>query len=629
MLDVKDNERYKTFTRRTAILSSGALGLFGVLLSRLYYIQVLESSEYTMLAEDNRVNVELIPPLRGRIYDRFGKEIASNRKNFRVILVPAQVTDINRALDRLSKIVPLTEAQRQKILRTAARQPKFSSLTVVQNLTWKQFAEINVNGPDLGGIQPDAGVTRFYPYGPELAHLVGYVAAVSEDEIHDDPVLVLPGFRIGKSGIEKTVEKELRGVSGTRQVEVDAFGRVIRELSRNEGSPGKDVVLTLDMALQSFALKRMAGESGAAVVLDVENGDILAMASVPGFDPNDFNLGLSQDTWDRLRNDELKPLLNKSIAGQYPPGSTFKMIVALAALEAGVMSPNETVYCAGKIRLGNHDFHCWRRGGHGWINMHNGIKHSCDVYFYEVAKRTGIDRIGEMAKRFGMGTPFDFGMLGEQPGLVPSRGWKLANFGESWQQGETLIAGIGQGFLLVTPIQLAIVCARLANGGKAVRPRIIRSIGEDSLAPSEAPSMGLSRRHLKIVQAGMNAVTNELRGTAYGSRITEKGWEMAGKTGTSQVRRITAAERAAGIIRNEDLPWKRRDHALFVAFAPVSAPRYAVSVFVEHGGSGSRVAAPIARDIMRQALALDPVTRTAIGPIATGRSIRPPISEEG
>ncbi len=628
-MDSKDGDRYKAFSRRTAILSGGALGVMGTLFGRLYYIQVLESDEYKVLAEDNAVSVQLLPPLRGKIFDRFGVELASYSDNYRVLLTPADTPDLNEALDALSEFIPISENRRKKVIKAASRQTKFSAITVVENLSWEHFARVNVNGPELGGIQSNAGVTRNYPYSSELAHVVGYVAAVNEDEVGEDPVLSLPGFRVGKSGIEKELESELRGNAGNRQVEVNAYGKVIRELERVEGEPGKDIVMTLDIDLQGFAIKRLEGQSGAAVVMDIHNGDVLALVSVPGFDPNDFNLGLSQETWDGLRNDEYKPLLDKTIAGQYPPGSTFKMVVALAALEAGAMSPHDQVFCGGRTRLGNHNFHCWKREGHGSVNLRRAIKHSCDLYFYETAKRTGIDRIEAMAKRFGLGEPSGLGIPGEKTGLVPGRNWKMSFNGEPWQQGETLITGIGQGFLLATPIQLAVMVSRLANGGKAVTPRLVRSIGQDISEPAASPDMGISAQHLKLVHQGMNGVSNEAGGTAYGSGIREEGMQLAGKTGTSQVRRITTAERAAGIIRNEDLPWNRRDHALFVAFAPIQSPRYGISVFIEHGGGGSRAAAPVARDIMLETLKRDPLNREAIGPMASQESKRATPRGEG
>jgi penicillin-binding protein 2 len=463
----------------------------------------------------------------------------------------------------------------------------------------------------LPGIQPDVGETRHYPYGEELAHIVGYVAPVSDRDLEDDkdPLLKLPGFRIGKLGLESRLDDELRGKAGASHVEVNAYGRVIRELSKDPGTAGAPITLTLDMDVQKYAIDRMAGESGAAVVMDIHTGEVVTIASTPAFDSNDFNVGLSQKKWDGLRNNIYKPLVNKAIAGQYPPGSTVKMMVALAAFESGLVNPRHRVNCTGKYTLGNHDFHCWKKRGHGPVDMHHAIMYSCDTYFYEIAKKIGIDRIEAMARRLGLGETHGFEVPGEKSGLVPSRDWKRARTGNSWQQGETLIAGIGQGYMLATPLQLAVMTSRIANGGFAVQPRIVRGVGETFIPPPEASDMGISKAGLELVKAGMNAVSNIPGGTAFRSRIKEKGMELAGKTGTAQVRRISKAERESGVLKNKELEWKQRDHALFVAFAPVDNPQYAISLIVEHGGSGSGVAAPIARDIMRRVLERDPAKR--------------------
>ncbi len=493
MLHVRDTDRYDSFTRRTIIVTAGGGLLMSGLLARMYQIQVLEEEKYATLADKNRVSVQLVPPLRGKIFDRFGIELAKNRKNFRVLIIPAQTQDMNEALDSLSQYIEISDAKREKILRTAKRQSKFSPITVVQNMEWDKFARINIFGPSLSGIQPDAADTREYPYGPLFSHVLGYVAAVNEQEAKSDPVLMLPDFRIGRAGVEASSELNLRGEAGNISQEVNAYGRVIRELDREEQKPGKDLVLTIDTDLQQYAMERLSEvDSGAAVLMDIQNGDILSLVSAPGFDPNDFNVGLSQETWDALNNDEFKPLFDKAVKGEYPPGSTFKMVVALAALEAKVISPNEWISCYGVVRLGNGRFHCWKRGGHGAVNMRNAIKKSCDVYFYEIAKRVGINAIEDMARRFGLGQTYDFGIPNEADGLVPSEGWKIANFGEKWQQGETLIAGIGQGYLLATPLQLAVMAARLANGKDQVRPRIVRSIGAAPVPVEPAAPVNLT-----------------------------------------------------------------------------------------------------------------------------------------
>jgi len=617
--DVRDTARQATFTRRTAIASIGAMGLFGTVFWRLYGLQVQQAEEFGILAEENRINVRLLVPQRGRIIDRFGVELAANRQNFRVLLVPEDarnegVSNVDEALNVLSEIVELSDYQRRRALRDASRNRPFVPITVKENLEWEEFARVNINLPDLPGIVPDVGQTRYYPIGPHVSHIVGHVGRVTEEEQEDDddPLLRLPDFRIGKLGIERAFDLQLRGGVGTSQVEVNAVGRVIRELQRNEGQPGEDVVLTIDEDLQRFAAAQFEGESGAAAVLDVATGDILALVSEPGFDPNLFTFGISEDEWATLRDNELNPMVNKAVAGQYPPGSTFKVCVALAALEAGVISPNETVFCSGHITLGDRDFHCWRRRGHGAMNMRNGIKNSCDVYFYEVARRLGIDRIAAMAERLGLGYETGIPLPGERSGLVPSSGWKIATYGTPWQQGETLIAGIGQGFLLTTPLQLAVMTARIATGNEVI-PHLVRAAGRDVeesgvLAETPLPQMPLG--------VDPDHVVNEVGGTATRSAVHGEGMSMAGKTGTAQVRNISSAERESGVIRNEDLPWRLRDHALFIGYGPVEAPKYAVAVVVEHGGGGSAAAGPRAREIMQYALERDPGARAAIGTVA-------------
>lgn len=621
LLDGKDNVRYKTFSRRAALIGGLQLAAFGALTGRMYYLQILKSDEYAMLAEENRISKRLLAPLRGEIVDRFGTVLASNRQNFRVMLVPEQTRNIETTLDKLSRIIPLAPRQRARIISDAKRSPSFMPILVAENLEWEVFAEVNLHEPDLPGIVPDVGDTRHYPFERDLAHVVGYVAAVSERDLEEqvpDPLLKLPGFRIGKSGIERELDKKLRGRAGASHVEVNAYGRVIREIAKDPGVPGAQVSLTLDMEVQKTATEKLVGQSGSVVVMDIHNGDVISLVSSPGFDPNDFNVGISQKKWNALLQDPYNPLLNKAIAGQYPPGSTFKMVVALAAYESGV-DPNQTVFCNGKYSLGSHDFHCWRRQGHGAMRMHDAIMHSCDIYFYDVARRIGIERIAEMARRFGLGDSFDFDVPGERTGLVPSREWKRAVRGEPWHQGETLIAGIGQGYLLATPLQLAVMTARISNGGKAVTPRIVRALDGEVLAPQTFEEIPLPQAGLDLVKRGMNSVSNVPGGTAYRSRIPEEGMHLAGKTGTAQVRRITRAERESRVLTNEELDWRQRDHALFVAFAPVHAPRYAISVVVEHGMSGSGTAAPIARDVMRKVLERHPEREIAMRRANEGR----------
>ncbi len=613
----RDSNRYQTFTRRAALLAGIQGVAFVALAGRMYYLQVLKTDQYRMLAEENRVSMRLLAPLRGNIVDRFGRVLASNRQNYRAMLISEQTPDVEATLERLSRIVEIDDFTRKRILRDIGRSPRFMPVTVAEDLSWDQFAQVNINEPDLAGILPDVGETRDYPYAEEFAHVLGYVAAVSEKDLEEareeQPLLKLPGFRIGKEGIEKTYDRELRGVPGSSHVEVNAYGRVIRELAKDPGKPGAEVVLTLDLDIQRFAWDRLKGESASAVVMDIHSGDIVSIVSAPAYDPNQFNMGYGTAAYKELLDSPYLPLMNKSLAGMYPPGSTFKMVVAMAAVEAG-MDPSHRVVCPGHYSLGSHDFHCWKKGGHGAVNMHDAIKHSCDVYFYDTAKRIGIDAIADMARKFGLGQTYDFEVPGEKAGLVPTPEWKRGAKGEVWHQGETVIAGIGQGYLLATPLQLAVMTARIANGGLAVQPRLTRAIGGELLQVKPPQPVGVSERAIAIAQGGMNGVSNEPGGTAYRSRIPDPGMELAGKTGTAQVRRISRAERLSGVLKNEDLEWRQRDHALFVCFAPYDAPRYAMSVVIEHGGSGSGAAAPVARDIMREVLIRNPVRPQARTP---------------
>lgn len=601
----RDSERHKQFSRRTAMLAGGKALLLSTLVGRMYYLQVIESDRYKTLADDNRINFRLLAPPRGRIVDRFGVPIADNQQNYRVVLIPEQTGDVEETLQRLGRIIPIRKGEKKHILREISRKRSFVPVTLRENLSWEDVARIEVNTPDLPGVMIDVGQSRFYPFAEETAHVLGYVAAVSEGETEGDPLLELPGFRIGKSGVEKVYDLALRGASGSSQVEVNAYGRVIRELERSEGQPGARLQLTIDSGLQRMASKSLGEESGSVVVMDVHSGDILAMVSTPAFDPNAFNKGLSKEEWNALITNDKSPLINKSIGGHYAPGSTFKMAVALAALEKGVITADSEVFCNGEVELGNATFHCWKKGGHGVVNLKSGIAQSCDVYFYEIAKRTGIERIADMARRLGMGNRLGLDLPGEKAGLVPSNEWKKAVIGAPWQQGETLLAGIGQGYVLTTPLQLAVMTARLVNGGVAVTPQLTReTVENDTLVPREnknPENIGIVPGHLSLVRNAMDTVVNQPGGTAFRSRIKEPEFRMGGKTGTAQVRRISKQERENRVLKNEELPWKERDHALFVGYAPIDAPRYAIAVIVEHGGGGSKVAAPIARDVLEEA----------------------------
>ena len=611
-----EGERYRLYSRRAALMGGLQAVVFTTLMGRMYYLGVVESGQYKVLAEENRVSLRLIAPERGEIVDRFGRKIATNRKDFRVFLIPEEAGDAEKVLATLGEMLDLSEGSLSRIRRQIRRQRDFLPVTIAENLSWEQFARINVESVKLPGVQPDAGETRFYPDGSLASQVVGYVGPVDESEINQDPVMQLPGFKIGKSGLERSFETDLRGQAGSRRVEVNAYGRVIRELTRQDGRAGDAMVLTLDLELQRHAVDLLGEESAAAIVMDIKTGDILVKASTPSFNPNDFNLGISRENWNALIKDPRKPLVNKCLQGQYPPGSTFKMAVTLAALEAGVISAGDEVTCNGKMDFGDRIFHCWKKEGHGTLALVDSIAQSCDIYFYEMALKVGIERIAAMARRLGFGQTYDLGIPGQADGLVPSKGWKLAISGEPWRIGETLIVAIGQGALLATPLQMAVMTARLASGGKAVVPRLVHSVRGEITEIPEFEDIGIRRSHMRLVQRSMEKVL-EFKGTAFGSRLEGDGMSMAGKTGTSQVRRITAAERAAGSKAFKNRPWRERDHALFVAYAPTKNPRYALSLIVEHGEGGSSVAAPLAREIMRKTLELDPASRRPVA--STGK----------
>lgn len=602
MLAVRREEerRRRVFTRRTLALGAVQLGLFGFLAARLHRLQVEEGARYATLAEENRISARLIPPPRGRVLDREGRVVAGNQLNWRALLIAEQTQDVAATLETFSRLIPLAEHERARIERELRRRRRFVPVMVREFLSWEEMARIEVNAPDLPGILIDVGTTRLYPEGEHLAHVVGYVAPPSERDMDGDPLLELPGIRVGRAGIEKHHDRVLRGRAGAVQLEVNAVGRVIRELERREGIPGEDVQISLDTGLQK-AIRAKIGEGTSVVLLDARNGEVLAMASQPSFDPNIFNAGVSAAQWRQWTASRATPLINKATNGLYAPGSTFKMIVGLTALEARVTTPTERVFCPGHMDLGDTRFHCWRKGGHGNLDLRGALKHSCDVYFYEMAKRVGIDRIAAMAHRFGLGVDLDIELPGARRGLVPTRAWRQAQ-GKAWNPGDTLVHGIGQGFYQITPLQLATMTARLATG-RAVQPHLTRAIGGRPVRGGQAedwPPLGIPERDLRLMREGMWAVVNEEGGTARASRLPAQFGAMAGKTGSVQVRRVSREQRERGY-KAENQPREWRPHALFVAFAPYEAPLLACAVVVEHGVSGAMAAAPLARDVLVEA----------------------------
>jgi len=609
-----DKNKLKMYTRRASLISGGMMLLSSALVGRMYYLQVTSRDKYELLAEQNRISMRLLAPTRGDIIDRYGRPIATSTTDYRVNVIPEETEELQETLNALEAYIPISDRDNERIHKAAKRQRSFVPISVANNLDWKTFSNLNVNMPDLPGIQPDAGKTRFYPERELAAHIIGYVGSVSEEELTGDPLLEMPDFKIGKNGIERILDEKLRGSAGSSQVEVNVLGRMIRELSRQDSTPGDAARLTIDIEMQKFVSNRVRDESAGVVVMDIHSGEILAIASTPSFDPNDFNNGISQVKWDALRNDIRKPLINKPVSGQYSPGSTFKMIVALAALEDGLVTPEETKACYYRYPFGDRVFHCWNRNGHGEINIVQALAQSCDVYFYRLARELGIDKIHDMAARFGIGERFNIGIMSEAKGINPNGDWKYGVVGERWQGGDTINVGIGQGYVSTTALQLAVMTSRMANGGKMVTPKIYFDEENNNL-PQD---MGISSENLNIVLKGMEDAYNHRRGTGFAHRLRNKDYKLGGKSGTTQVRGISAAERQSGVIDNKDKEWIARDHGLFVAYGPVENPKYAVSVLIEHGGGGS-AAAPVARDILEFAIDQD-TERTDNSPI-TGQSV--------
>ena len=596
---------HRKMSRRALLMGGLQMGFVGGLAMRMRYMQVDQADQFRLLAEENRINIRLIPPARGELYDRNGVILARNSPSYRVIMVPEDTGDVDLVIARLSELIAMDDEDLQRAMAEMRRSPPFLPITLADQISWEDISKVAVNAPALPGITPEVGLTRVYPTGADLAHVIGYVGPVSDydlAQIEDpDQLLRIPRFQIGKVGLEAKEEDRLRGKAGAKRVEVNATGRVMRELDRQEGQPGADLQLTVDSALQGYVQARLGLQSASAVVIDCESGDMLAAASSPSFDPNLFVRGISVADYRGLTEDPYRPLANKAVQGTYPPGSTFKMITAMAALEDGLIGPDDTVFCPGYLEVADRRFHCWKRGGHGHVDLQNSLKQSCDVYYYDLALKVGIDKISAMANRFGLGVRHDVPMSAVARGLAPNRAWKQETHGQDWLIGDTANASIGQGYMLASPLQLAVMTARLATG-REVTPRLVKSVDGIEQPSGSGASLGMNENNLRKLRRAMFAVSNDRRGTAYGSRITEEAFQMAGKTGTSQVRNITEAERRSGVINNRDLPWERRDHALFVSFAPYENPKFALSVIIEHGGGGSSAAAPVARDIMLQAL---------------------------
>ncbi|WBO23986.1 penicillin-binding protein 2 [Sphingomonas abietis] len=580
-----------SFTRRAMFLGAAQGGVGLLLVGRMAWLTVAQHDKYAALAESNRARSTLIPPRRGWIVDRTGQPIAINRSDFRVDVIPDLLVDEEAEIALLQTILQLLPEDVERLHDNLPKAAGFQPVQVAEDLDYEHFAAVNLRLPDLPGVVPARGFSRFYPTGPAVAHLIGYVGSASAEDYKKDknPLLITPGFKIGKQGLEKIYEQLLRGQPGMKPSEVTARGKLVRELPAKPEMPGRTLQLTIDAGLQAYIAERMGDQSGSAVVIDTENGDILAMVSMPAYDPNSFSKGISHDEWNMLSADDHLPLVNKSLQGLYPSGSTVKPMNALGLLEAGI-SPDEHVLCTGQYRVGNSFFHCWKHGGHGSIDMHRAVQQSCDIYFYQMARKVGTKVLADTLKRLGLGQKFDMPFPSQRYGTVPDPDWKLRKYHKPWTVSDTLNSSIGQGYTLVNPLQLAVAAARIASG-KALVPRIVHRRHDQPPA-----SLGVSEDHLRIVHEAMGAVVGP-GGTAGTARIQIPGVDMAGKTGSAQVRHISMAARAAGRAKalGDSGEWRLRDHGLFIAFAPVEQPRYAAAVILEHAGHAT-VGAQIARD---------------------------------
>jgi len=612
----------KLINRRMFILNGIKIAVFVSIISRLFYLQISENIKWRSLSDKNRLREWKIVPTRGIIEDYFGKKIASNTQVYQLHMIPENVPYMEELFFKLARIIDFNENNKRILIKRLKKRNPWEPIIISDNLTWSEFSRLNLFLHEMQGIKPVISVARKYLDENSSSHLIGYVSDTSAKDLQNSEFLReinIPGMKTGKSGLEKSLNELMIGKPGLQRFEVNAYGKRIKELKLIQGISGKNFKTTLDQEVQEFTLKLLTGKSGSVCVMDIFTGDIVSMVSSPAFDANKFVHGISKKDWEELITNPRKPLMNKSVAGLYPPGSTIKPIVALSALENDVVNPKLTVQCRGSIELYGQKYHCWKEKGHGFMNLRNAIKQSCDVYFYELSRKLGIDRLSVTAKDFGFGKKVSNNFLEEKTGTVPNTVWKLEKIGKGWVLGETLISGIGQGYFQTTPLQLCLMMAQLANGGYKIKPRIIddkyalQSIinawrDEFSLKTENMDSLEFgmkklyrNKENIKFVLDALYGATNEPMGTSYRSRMQKSGYVFAGKTGTSQIRTITAEERKLKL-KNEDLPYEKRDHALFTAFAPYKKPRYAISVVIEHGGPGSSGAAPIARKVIKKIL---------------------------
>ena len=595
--------RARSFGRRALFLTASKLFLMSTLAMRLYYLQINQSEKYTTLADDNRIKLHPILPKRGKLFDRYGQVIAENQNDYKIWFDPAQTKEPEEILKKTAALLGLDDEKYNFILGKFKEKPK-EKLLIADHANWDNVTAIEVNNTELPGVSVNSAQIRNYLLGKNSVHLIGYVSAPLQEELKNSLLLDQDDFKVGRSGVEKAFEEDLRGKIGIKHIEVNAYGLNVRELNIESSSPGKDVKLSIDADLQRFAAEKISAVGGvkecggAVIVMDIKTGEITALASSPGFDPNTFVQGVSHDDWAELMNHPDKPLINKAISTQYSPGSTFKVFVSLAALEKGVINQNTKAYCPGYMDYGDRRFHCWNERGHGQMNVREAISQSCNVFFYKLAQSLGIEAISSMAKSFGFNSKTGIELTGEAKGIVPSPEWKRLTLGKDWYIGETINTSIGQGYMLVTPIQLVKAIAQVANGGIEVTPTLLKV--EEAQVPGapvvkkEAKKIKVSQENLILVKQGMDKGVNRPGGTAYGNRITDKRYAMAGKTGTVQVRHRLEDQKAI-------VPRKFKNHAIFIGYAPVEEPRFALSVVIEHGGSGSFAAAPVAKEVLHEA----------------------------
>ncbi|WP_440937013.1 penicillin-binding protein 2 [Candidatus Pelagibacter sp.] len=601
MFNISDNvTKVNLINRRLFIVTAAKILVFLGLSTRLYSLQVKDKNKYLTLSDKNRIRESKLPPVRGEFLDYFGKTIAGNNEVYQLHLIPEQVEDFRYVSLRLKNILNMSDRQFQRLLKKKNEVKPWDTIVVSDNLTWEQFSRVNSYLYELSGVKSVLSITRIYPHKEDFTHVLGYVSQANEKDVSENEDIknkFVPGLRVGKTGLEKAFEKELIGENDIQRFEVNAYGKKINQIELQKGSKGKNIRLTIDTEIQKYCSELLKDRAGSICVMDIYTGEIIAMQSAPSFDPNLFLFGINQDDWQLIRNNPLKPLVNKTISGKYSPGSTIKPIVALSALENKIVSPQFTIKCEGKTEMYGQTYHCWKKKGHGFVSLKNAMKQSCDTYFYEIARRLGVDRLSETARKFGLGERvFENLFFNEKKGLVPNTQWKKNALGSGWLLGETMITGIGQGYIQTTPIQLCLMTAQIANGGYKIYPKITVDTETNFLDKYEP--LFKEKKNIKIIQDSIFSSTNEAMGTSYSSRINDPKYRFAGKTGTAQVKRITAEERELDL-KTSEIPYEQRDHALYVAYGPTENPRYALSIIIEHGGSGGTTAAPMAKKLFK------------------------------